>query len=110
MVVEPSGFRTKWAQSAMESPNQIEDYAETAGVVRERLRANAENELGDPVRAAQAIFAAIESAAPPQHLLLGNHAIDWANEKLESLHKDFSTWEATTRGADSPKETHEQAA
>jgi NADP-dependent 3-hydroxy acid dehydrogenase YdfG len=105
MVVEPSGFRTDWAgRSANESKVQIADYTTTAGASRKELRAISGNQPGDPVRAVQAIVKAIESPTPPHHLLLGNDAFDAAVAKLEGLHKEFSSWEKVSRGADFPKE------
>lgn len=104
MLVEPSGFRTDWAgRSANESRLQIEDYAGTAGVWRSRVRATSGKQAGDPVRAARAIVDAVESPNPPHHLLLGNDAFEGAMAKLESLSKEFSAWEAVSRGADFPK-------
>ena len=104
MLVEPSGFRTDWAgRSANESKLQIRDYASNAGAVRSQLRAVSGKQSGDPVRAAQAILNAIESPHPPHRLLLGNDAYDAAMSKLEILRKEFSEWEAVSRGADFPK-------
>ena len=105
MLVEPSGFRTDWAgRSANESKRQIDDYAATAGVRRSQSRANSGKQPGDPVRAAQAIVKAVESPNPPHHLLLGNAAYKAATAKLEDLRKEFSAWEAVSRGADFPQE------
>jgi NAD(P)-dependent dehydrogenase (short-subunit alcohol dehydrogenase family) len=104
MLVEPSGFRTDWAgRSANESKRQIDDYAATAGAWRNQVRAISGKQPGDPVRAAHAIVKAIESLNPPHHLLLGNDAYEGATAKLEELHKEFSAWEAVSRGADFPK-------
>ena len=104
MVVEPSGFRIDWAgRSANESKKQIADYAKTAGAWRAELRADSGKQPGDPVRAVQALIAAVEAAKPPRHLLLGNDAYDGAMSKLEELRKDFSAVEAIARGADFPK-------
>ena len=104
MVVEPSGFRTDWAgRSANESPQEIADYAETAGAKRSQLRAISGNQPGDPVRAVQAIVNAAEAPNTPHHLLLGNAAYDLASAKLEALLKEFSAWEAVAREADFPK-------
>ena len=104
MVVEPSGFRTDWAgRSANESPQEIADYAETAGAKRSQLRAISGNQPGDPVRAVQAIVKAAEAPNTPHHLLLGNAAYDLASAKLEALLKEFSAWEAVAREADFPK-------
>ena len=105
MLVEPSGFRTDWAgRSANESSRQIDDYAATAGVRRSQSRAGSGKQPGDPVRAAQAIVKAVESPNPPHHLLLGNAAYKAATAKLEVLRKEFSAWEAVSRGADFPQE------
>jgi NAD(P)-dependent dehydrogenase (short-subunit alcohol dehydrogenase family) len=104
MLIEPSGFRTDWAgRSANESKRQIADYEATAGAWRKQVRAISGKQPGDPVRAAQAIVNAVESAKPPHHLLLGNDAYEGATGKLEVLRKEFMTWEAVSRGADFPK-------
>lgn len=109
MLVEPSGFRTDWAgRSANESDLQIDDYASTAGAWRSHVRAASGKQPGDPVRAAHAIIKTIESANPPHRLLLGNDAYEGAMAKLEELRKEFSAWEAVSRGADFPKEMRSQ--
>jgi NAD(P)-dependent dehydrogenase (short-subunit alcohol dehydrogenase family) len=106
MLVEPSGFRTDWAgRSANESKHLIVDYAVTAGAWRRNVRAISGKQAGDPVRAAHAILQAIESPNPPHHLLLGNDAFEAATAKLQNLRKEFSSWEAVSRGADFPKTT-----
>lgn len=102
-IVEPSGFRTDWAgRSANEAPNEIADYAETAGQNRRTLRGNSGRQPGDPVRAAAAIIAAVEAERPPLHLLLGKGAMKGARWKLEMLRENFDAWEETTLGADFP--------
>ena len=109
MVVEPSGFRTDWAgRSANESQLQIDDYIDTAGACRRQVRANSGKQPGDPILAVHAIVNAVESPHPPHHLLLGNDAYKGAMAKLEDLRKEFSLWEAVSRGADYPKEKQKQ--
>lgn len=104
-IVEPSGFRTDWAgRSAAESKNRIADYAPTAGKNLENLRDYSGKQPGDPVRAAAAIIAAVESSNPPLRLLLGKAALRGARAKLDMLKKDFDAWETTTVGADFPEE------
>lgn len=104
IVVEPSGFRTDWAgRSASESPLQIDDYAATAGAKRAQLHAVSGKQPGDPVRAAKAIVAAVESPNPPRHLLLGNAAFDVSTARVESLLKELRAGEAVARAADFPK-------
>lgn len=102
-LVEPSGFRTDWAgRSASERKSTIADYADTAGRNVENLRDSSGKQPGDPVRAAAAIIAAVESPDPPLHLLLGKAALKGARGKLETLKHDFDAWEETTLGADFP--------
>jgi NAD(P)-dependent dehydrogenase (short-subunit alcohol dehydrogenase family) len=104
MVVEPSGFRTDWAgRSANESEKQIDDYVATAGEWRAQVRKISGKQPGDPVRAAQAVIAAVESGDPPHHLLLGNAAFDGAMAKLDELRRDFTAGESVARGADFPQ-------
>jgi NAD(P)-dependent dehydrogenase (short-subunit alcohol dehydrogenase family) len=103
-IVEPSGFRTDWAgRSANEAPNEIADYAETAGANRRSIRNASGKQPGDPVRAAAAIIAAVESPEPPLHLLLGKAALKGARWKLDLLKSNFDAWEETTVGADFPE-------
>ena len=102
-VVCPSGFRTDWAgRSANNSKIVIDDYKATAETNKKAIRGYSGKQPGDPVRAAKAIVAAVESANPPLHLLLGAAALKGARNKLELLRKDFDTWEQTTIGADFP--------
>ena len=109
MLVEPSGFRTDWAgRSANESKKQIADYAKTAGAWRKEIRADSGKQPGDPVRAVKALIAAVESAKPPRHLLLGNDAYEGAMAKLAELRKDFSAVETIARAADFPKEKNKK--
>ena len=106
MVVEPSDFRTDWAgRSANETRQPLADYVATAGVVRTHLRAISGQQRGDPVRAAQAIMAAVGSENPPHHLLLGNDAFDGAMAQLEQLRSEFLAGEAVARAADFPAES-----
>ena len=104
MLVEPSGFRTDWAgRSANESKRQIDDYAATAGAWRDQVRAFSGKQPGDPVLAAHAIVEAMLSPNPPHRLLLGNDAYQAATAKLEELRKEFSAWEAVSRGSRFPE-------
>ena len=103
-LVEPSGFRTDWAgRSANETKNPIADYAETAGKNRANVRGYSGKQPGDPVKAAEAIIAAVEAKEPPLHLLLGKAAWRNAQLKLDALKKDFDAWRETTEGADFPE-------
>ncbi len=104
VVVEPGPFRTNWAgPSIKQSATRIADYDATAGSRRAQTEARSGKQPGDPVRAAEAIIAAVQSAEPPLHLVLGKPALEIARNKLVVLKKDFDAWEATTLGADFPE-------
>jgi NAD(P)-dependent dehydrogenase (short-subunit alcohol dehydrogenase family) len=102
-IVEPGPFRTNWAgPSLKQSKVRIGDYDQTAGERRRQTEARSGSQVGDPVRGAEAIIAAVEAREPPLHLVLGKPALGLARAKLEALRKDFDAWEATTLGADYP--------
>ncbi|RKR81678.1 short-subunit dehydrogenase [Mucilaginibacter gracilis] len=102
-VIAPSGFRTDWAgRSANNSKIIIDDYSDSAHKNKAAIRGYSGAQPGDPVRAAKAIVAAVESETPPLRLLLGAAALKGARNKLTELKRDFDTWEATTIGADFP--------
>ena len=110
MIVEPSGFRTDWAgRSANNATVTIDDYAETAGAFKTNIRGYSGKQAGDPVRAAKAIVAAVESADPPANLLLGKVALQTARLKLEALKRDFDDWADVSEGADFPESEAAQA-
>ena len=103
-IVEPSGFRTDWAgRSANEAPVQIADYAETAGKNQGNIRGYSGKQPGNPVKAAEAIIAAVEAKEPPLHLLLGKAALKGARWKIDVMQKDFEAWARTTEDADFPE-------
>jgi len=104
-VIAPSGFRTDWAgRSANDTKNKIEDYQSTAHTNQDTIRGYSGNQAGDPVLAAKAIVRAVEAENPPLRLLLGAAAMKGARNKLAELQRDFDAWEATTVGADAPKQ------
>jgi NAD(P)-dependent dehydrogenase (short-subunit alcohol dehydrogenase family) len=104
LVVEPGPFRTNWAgPSIKQSATRIEDYAATAGARRSQTAERSGRQPGDPVRAAEAIIAAVQADHPPLRLVLGRPALDIARGKLVALKQDFDAWEATTLGADFPE-------
>jgi NAD(P)-dependent dehydrogenase (short-subunit alcohol dehydrogenase family) len=103
LIVEPGPFRTDWAgRSIKQTRQEIDDYAETAGVNRRRIRSYSGEQPGDPVRAAEAIIKAVEAPTPPLRLVLGRVAMEAARAKVDSLRRDFDTWKETTLAADFP--------
>jgi NAD(P)-dependent dehydrogenase (short-subunit alcohol dehydrogenase family) len=103
-VVAPGPFRTEWAGRSLKVPKApIADYAETAGARRAGIQGYSGKQPGDPVRAAEAIVAAVEAPEPPLHLVLGRVAYDIASAKLKSFERELETWRETSLGADFPE-------
>ena len=104
VIVEPGPFRTNWAgPSIKQSAIRLPDYEPTAGARRAQTEARSGKQPGDPVRAAEAIIAAVEASEPPLHLVLGKPALEIARTKVAALGREFDKWEATTLGADYPE-------
>ncbi len=105
LIVEPGPFRTDWAGRSLRTPKEpIEAYRETAVARREGIRGYSGAQPGDPVRAAKAIIAAVESGDAPLHLALGAVAYDAITEKLDAFRSDLLANRDISLAADYPKE------
>lgn len=100
-AVAPGSFRTDWAgRSMVRSPRRLPDYDALFEPVRQARQEKSGKQLGDPVKAAHAMLALIESGNPPTHLLLGSDALSLVRQKLEALGKEIEQWEKLTRSTD----------
>src|SRR6201999_1290115 len=96
-AVEPGGFRTDWAgRSMVRAEGSIADYNSVIEPLRERRKALSGRQVGDPMKAAQAMLKVALSDDPPAHLLLGSDAVRLVEEKIKSMEVDF---EARKRGS-----------
>lgn len=107
MVVEPGAFRTAIAGTGrVEAARRLPIYDGTAGKRRDAVRTKDGKQAGDPVRAAEAIRAAMAADIPPANLVLGTlahtHAVAYAKDTLDELRR----WEAAAYGADFPSGGH----
>lgn len=100
-AVAPGSFRTDWAGRSMtRTPRSIPDYDVIFDPIRQAREEKSGKQLGDPVKAARAMLAAIEADHPPAHLLLGSDALMLVRAKLAALDDEFREWEATTVSTD----------
>ena len=100
-AVAPGSFRTDWAGRSMaRAPRSIEDYDALFDPIRSAREAKSGHQLGDPVKAAQAMLQIIDSDAPPSHLLLGSDALQLVRAKLDTMAKSIDTWEQLSRSTD----------
>lgn len=103
-IVEPGPFRTDWAGRSLKTPGTaIADYAQSAGARREAVRNYSGTQQGDPVRGAEAIIDAVESAEPPLHLLLGRPAYEMTAVKFREFAAEMEKWREVSLGADFPE-------
>ncbi|MDO8786770.1 MAG: oxidoreductase [Sulfuritalea sp.] len=102
-IVEPGPFRTDWAGRSLKIPKAaIADYAQSAGARRAAVQSYSGTQQGDPVRGAEAIIHAVESAEPPLHLLLGRPAYDLTAAKFKDFTAEMEKWRDISLGADFP--------
>ncbi|HEL3813609.1 TPA: oxidoreductase [Stenotrophomonas maltophilia] len=100
-AVAPGSFRTDWAGRSMaRAPRSIEDYDALFDPIRSAREAKSGHQLGDPVKAAQAMLQIIDSDAPPSHLLLGSDALQLVRAKLASMASTLDAWEQLSRSTD----------
>jgi NAD(P)-dependent dehydrogenase (short-subunit alcohol dehydrogenase family) len=100
-AVAPGSFRTDWAgRSMVRSPRSIADYDELFDPIRTAREQKSGKQLGDPVKAAQAMLDVIDSDSPPAHLLLGSDALGLVRQKLSDMTAEIDRWETITRSTD----------
>lgn len=100
-AVAPGSFRTEWAgRSMVRTPRSIADYDALFDPIRKAREEKSGKQPGDTVKAARAILSAIQSDAPPAHLLLGSDALALVREKLATLSQEIDVWEGVTRSTD----------
>ena len=104
LIVEPGPFRTDFAGRSIRSAQRpIEAYADTAIARRRMIQGRSGAEVGDPVRAVEAVIAAVESPNPPLRLPLGAFAYDQIRAEIEAVRKEVEAAEGVARGADYPQ-------
>jgi NAD(P)-dependent dehydrogenase (short-subunit alcohol dehydrogenase family) len=100
-AIAPGSFRTDWAGRSMQrSARSIADYDALFDPVRKAREEKSGKQPGDPAKAARAILALIEAAAPPTHLLLGSDALQLVRDKLANLGRDLDAWEEVSVSTD----------
>ncbi|CAJ1496853.1 oxidoreductase [[Mycobacterium] holstebronense] len=103
MVVEPGYFRTDFLDSSSLQVQQhtIDDYAAgPAGKMRVTAGERNHDQPGDPVKAAAAIIAVVESERPPVRLLLGNDTIAAVEGKLAHVQAELDQWRDVSASTD----------
>ncbi len=101
--VEPGPFRTDWAgRSLRQTASRIADYADTAAARMETTKGYSGSQPGDPVRAGEAMIAAVAQERPPRHLVLGKWGHDAVTDRLRARLSEIEGLRAAALGADYP--------
>jgi NAD(P)-dependent dehydrogenase (short-subunit alcohol dehydrogenase family) len=99
LIVEPGAFRTGlFRPGAAYQSVAMPEYADTVGPTREYVSGGDGLQPGDPAKAAQAIFAALDADDPPLRLVLGGDAVDNIRARLDQLSRELRQWEHLSRG------------
>lgn len=89
-IVEPGPFRTNFAGKGLgEAVKIIEDYSETAGAFRTKLKGVDGKQEGHPVKASKAIIDLVYSENPTLRLPLGKVPLMTIVMKLDSVKSDL---------------------
>lgn len=101
-VVEPGYFRTDFLDSASltVAASVIDDYAGTAGRIREVAGTLNHQQPGDPARLAQAMVTLVDAEAPPLRLPLGTDALRTIEEKNAYVARETQAWRALASSTD----------
>lgn len=103
-VVEPGYFRTDFldASSLKVSPTIIEDYAATAGRVRDIAAGLNHAQPGDPAKLAEVIVAFADAPQPPVRLPLGSDTVAAIAAKHASDGAILEAWRDVSVSTDFP--------
>lgn len=103
-TVEPGYFRTDFleSQSLVTSPRVLDDYAGTAGRIRELAGQISLNQPGDPERLAQAVLKLVDAPAPPLRLPLGTDTLQAIADKHAFVERETAAWRDVAASTDFP--------
>ncbi|MEQ9007086.1 MAG: SDR family NAD(P)-dependent oxidoreductase, partial [Ekhidna sp.] len=103
--IEPGPFRTDWAgRSATYNESSIDEYNETANKNMESIREVSGNQIGDPVRAAKAMYEVTTLDEPPVHLPLGGPAYKRVGIRLQEFKEEIDKFESLGKPTDYTEE------
>ena len=100
-AIEPGSFRTDWAGRSMNrAERSIADYDALFDPIRTARINVSGNQLGNPVRAAEAVLSILDVDEPPAHLVLGSDALRLISAARSAVDDDIRQWENLSRSTD----------
>ena len=92
-IVEPGAFRTEFAGAAnMRPARRLDVYRPVIDPIEAYLYGGDGKQPGDPVKAAEAMIAVVESDDPPLRLVLGADAIGLLEQKQAAFAAERARW------------------
>jgi NAD(P)-dependent dehydrogenase (short-subunit alcohol dehydrogenase family) len=100
-AIEPGSFRTDWAGRSMtRAEHSIDDYDELFVPIRAARQKASGNQLGNPVKAGEAVVHIASVDKPPAHLVLGSDALRLVTAARSATDADIRAWDALSRTTD----------
>lgn len=97
-LIEPGGFRTDWAGRSMEFSDGHPSYDHLNA--RETMGKRNGTQVGDPPKAASAMYELGSMREPPLRCVLGSDAWQGVQGKLESYKENYGKFEGLIKGTD----------
>lgn len=92
-TVEPGNFRTEFAGDVNLRPNeQIDAYRPIIAPIEDFLYGQAGKQAGDPEKAAALMIEAVDSDAPPAHLIMGTDAYEVFDRMMKNRDAELKAW------------------
>jgi len=99
-LIEPGGFRTNFAGSALSVAPPMKEYDESLAKIREMYATISGHQPGDPEKAVTAMMDLVDHAHPPFRLPMGKIALASIRAKLAQYEKEMKEWEKIIEGTD----------
>lgn len=101
MIIEPGTFRTEFRVSAIQTrESNMKDYEKTAGASRKYLSEHPYNQSGDPSKAGEVIYKAVNQPDQPEVLILGKGMIEAATKTLDDRKAEIARWRSLSEQTD----------
>jgi short-subunit dehydrogenase len=92
-TVEPGNFRTEFAGDVNLRPDkQIDAYRPVIAPIEDFLYGQAGKQAGDPEQAAALMIEAVDSDAPPAHLIMGTDAYEVFDRMMRDRDAELKAW------------------
>lgn len=101
-LIEPGGFRTNFAGSALKVAPPMKDYDAALEKTRELYRTIDGHQPGDPEKAVKVMIDLVDHPNPPFRLPMGAIALASIRSKLTQYEKDMNEWEKVIVDTDYP--------